>query len=147
MPYARVWVHFVWTTKYRQPLLTDAIRSRVFSHMRENARQKEIFLDILNGYLEHVHCLISLGTEQTLSGIVKLIEGESSHWINQSGLCPQKFQWQHEYFAVGVGEALLDTTRNYIKSQEEKHKVKPFDVEFEQMLRKYGFQRFKGGDA
>ena len=147
MPHVKVWVHFVWTTKYRQPLLTDAIRSRVFNHMRENARQKGIFIDYLNGYWEHVHCLVSLGTEQTLSGIVKLIKGESSHWINQSGLCPEKFQWQHEYFAVGVSESVLEKTREYIKGQEQHHSRKPFDIEFEQMLRKYGFQRFKDDDA
>jgi len=52
--------------------------------MRDNAKKKDIFLDFINGYREHVHALVSLGTEQTISNIVKLMKGESSHWINQS---------------------------------------------------------------
>jgi putative transposase len=147
MPHVKVWIHFVWTTKNRLPLLTDDVRQRVFQHIRENARLKGIFLDYINGYREHVHCLISLGTEQTISEIVKLLKGESLHWINQQGICPTKFQWQHEYFAVGVCESILDKTRDYIKNQEEHHAKKPFGLELEAIVKKYGFQRFKDDDA
>ena len=147
MPHVKVWVHFVWTTKDREPLLSDDIRHRIFQHIRENAREKEVFLDHINGYREHVHCLISLGTEQTLSGIVKLLKGESSHWINQQNLCSKKFRWQHEYFAVGVGESVLERTRAYIRKQEVHHSSKPFVEEFGAMLGRYGFQRFKDDEA
>ena len=143
MPQVKVWVHFVWTTKNRLPLLRDDIRQRIFQHIRDNARAKGIFLDHINGYQEHVHCLISLGTEQTLSWIVKMLKGESSHWINQQELIPQKFQWQHEYFALSVSESILEATRGYIRKQEEHHKTKDFGAEFDAMIRKYGFQRFK----
>src|SRR5688572_23918136 len=118
MPYVKVWIHLVWSTKNRIPFLTDTIRPTVFKHIRENAKQKSIFLDFINGYWEHVHCLISLGTEQTISEVVRLIKGESSFWINQNGLTKTKFAWQHEYFAVGVSESLVDTTRDYIRNQE-----------------------------
>lgn len=121
MPYVKVWIHLVWSTKNRIRFLTDDIRPTVFQHIRENAKKKSIFLDFINGYWEHVHCLISLGTEQTISEIVRLIKGESSHWINQSGLTKTKFAWQHEYFAVGVCESLLDKTRDYIRDQEIHH--------------------------
>jgi REP element-mobilizing transposase RayT len=147
MPYVKVWIHFVWTTKNRLPLLTDGIRAQVFQHIRENARQKGIFIDHINGWREHVHCLISLGTDQTIAQIVKLLKGESSRWINQQNLCPAKFQWQHEYFAVSVCESILDKTRDYIKNQEVHHSKKPFEDEFEAMLAKYGFQRFKDDNA
>lgn len=137
----------MWTTKNRMPLLTDEIRQRVFQHIRENARAKGIFLDHINGYVEHVHCLISLGTDQTIAEIVKLLKGESSHSINQQNLCAGKFQWQHEYFAVGVCESILDKTRDYIRNQEAHHSRKPFGDEFDAMIKKYGFKRFSDDDA
>jgi REP element-mobilizing transposase RayT len=114
----------------------------VFQHIRENARKKGIFIDHINGYSEHVHCLISLGTDQTLAWIIKMLKGESSHWINAEDLCPTKFRWQHEYFAVGVCESILEATRGYIRKQEEHHKTKNFEDEFDAMIKKYGFQRF-----
>src|SRR5262249_49912303 len=140
MPHVKVWLHFVWTTKNREQLLTDEIRPRIFAHIRENARAKGIFLAFINGYREHVHCLISLGTEQTISQIVKLLKGESSHWINQQRLCQRKFQWQHEYFVVGVSESVLEKTRQYIQNQEQHHRMQPFNMEFDSMIRSLGFK-------
>ncbi len=141
MPYVKVWIHLVWTTKYREPLLTDDIRARVFDHIRQNAKVKRIFIDDINGYREHVHVLISLGTDQKIAEIVKLLKGESSHWINQQGFTTAKFQWQHEYFAVGVSEPIVEKVRAYIRKQEEHHSRRSFDDEFEAMITKSGFTR------
>jgi putative transposase len=143
MPWVKVWLHFVWTTKNRQPFLTDEIRLRVFEHIRQNAREKGIHIDFINGWLEHVHCLISLGTDQTLEKIMQLIKGESSFWINQSKLTKTRFAWQEEYFVVSVNESTLPRVRKYIANQEEHHKVVSFDDEFETFLKLVGFQRFK----
>ncbi len=84
MPWIKVWLHFVWSTKDRFPYLNDEIRHRVFKHIRQNAREKGIFIDFINGYVEHVHCLVSLGSDQTLEKIMQLIKGESSFWINKN---------------------------------------------------------------
>lgn len=53
----------------------------------------------------------------------------------------------HEYFAVSVSESVLERTRNYIRRQEEHHRGKPFDPEFVEMLKKFGFQRFRDDEA
>ena len=143
MSYIKVWIHFVWATKNRMPYLKDAIRPTVFKHIRENAREKGIHLDFINGYTDHVHCLISLGADQTLEKLMQLIEGESSYWINKNRLCRGNFAWQDEYFAVGVCESNLETARRYIAKHEEHHKTNSFDDEFEDFLKRAGFQKFK----
>ncbi len=86
MPFVKVWMHLVWSTKNREPYLKDDIRQKVFQHMRENAMKKDIYLDFVNGYRDHVHCLVSLGVDQTIAKTVQLIKGESSFWINKQGL-------------------------------------------------------------
>jgi putative transposase len=146
MPYVKVWIHLVWSTKNRRPFLTDEIRPTVFQHIRDNAKVKGIFLDFIGGYREHMHSLVSLGTDQTISEIVRLMKGESSHWINQNGLIRSKFAWQTDYFCVGVCESLIDKTRNYIRNQEAHHSKKGFEEEFDLMLKKYGFQKFRDSD-
>jgi putative transposase len=147
MPWVKVWIHFVWSTKNREPYLSDGIRLKVFQHIRENAKQKGIYLDFINGYVDHAHCLISLGTDQTMEKIMQLIKGESSFWINQNRLCPAKFGWQDEYFAVSVSESNVPSVRRYIANQEEHHKAKSFDDEFEGFMKRAGFQRFKDGET
>ncbi len=142
MPYVKVWLHFVWSTKNREPYLTDETRPQVFQHIRENAREKGIFIDFINGYVDHIHCLISFGTDQTIEKIMQLIKGEASFWINKNKLCPTKFGWQDEYFVVSVSDSIVDKVREYIKKQEEHHKQQTFQEEFEDFLVKAGFQRF-----
>ena len=147
MPWVRVWIHFVWSTKNREPYLNADIRQEVFAHIRKNARAKNIHIDAMNGYVDHVHCLVSLGTDQTIEKIMQLIKGESSFWINKSDLCKTQFGWQDEYFAVSVSEANVPAVRKYIANQEEHHRTKSFDDEFEGFMKRAGFQRFKDSEG
>ncbi|MBP9665373.1 MAG: transposase [Pyrinomonadaceae bacterium] len=144
MPWIRVWIHFVWSTYNHTPFLTDDVRKAVFKHILENAREKGIFIDMINGYIDHVHCLISLGSGQTLDKITQLIKGESSFWINKNGLTESKFSWQDEYFAVSVNPAGLDSVRRYIANQEIHHRNSSFKSEFDDFLVRAGFEKFKG---
>jgi len=88
MGYIKIWVHLVWTTKNREPILISDIRKQVFDHIRENAIDKGIYIDFMNGYFEHVHCLISLGSGQNIDKILMLLKGESSCWINKAKILP-----------------------------------------------------------
>lgn len=144
MPWIKIWIHFVWSTKNREPLLTDQIRQNIFRHIRENAGKKGIHLDFIGGYVDHVHCLISLGTDQTIEKIIQLIKGESSYWINKNHLCRSKFEWQEEYFAVSVSETFIEAVRNYIANQEEHHRRESFDDEFQGFMKRAGFEKHLG---
>jgi putative transposase len=144
MPFVKVWIHFVWSTKNRETYLTNEIRPKVFDHIRGNAKEKGIYLDSLGGYVDHVHCLISLGTNQTIEKIMQLIKGESSHWMNKNHLSKTGFEWQDEYFAVSVSESVLGSVREYIANQEEHHRTKSFDEEFNSFMKRAGFKKFSG---
>ena len=144
MPHIKVYIHFVWCTKNREPYLNSKeIRFQVWEHIMEIARKKNIFIDFINGYHNHCHCLISLGVDQTIEKIMQLIKGESSFWVNRQQLISQKFEWQNEYFAVSVSESMINKVRDYIKNQEEHHRKKSFDEEYEEFMIKYGFKKFK----
>lgn len=144
MPFTKVYIHFVWSTKARFPFLNSSdLRKNVWNHMRENAVSKGIFIDFVSGYEDHCHCLVSLGIDQTIQKTAMLIKGESSFWINKNQLTKQKFEWQDEYFAVSVSESMVDTVRNYIKNQEEHHKKKSFQKEYEAFILRYGFEKLK----
>lgn len=141
MPFVKVYLHCVWSTKNRIPYLDSIeLRQKVWNHIRENAIQKGIYIDFINGYADHCHCLISLGVDQNIQKVIQLIKGESSFWINKNELTKEKFQWQEEYFAVSVSESILDKVRDYIKNQEEHHKKKTFQEEYDEFILKYGFK-------
>ena len=154
MPFVKVYIHFVWSTKNREPFLdSKELRVKIWNHIRTNANEKGIFIDFINGYSDHCHCLISLGVDQTIQKVMQLIKGESSFWINKEQLLDEtsyamkndllKFEWQDEYFAVSVSESMLDKVRNYIKNQEEHHTTKTFQDEYDEFISKYGFEKIK----
>ncbi len=140
MSWVRIWVHLVFSTKNREPFLHKEIRKKVFQHIKQNAEKKDIYLDSVNGYSDHAHCLISLNKDQSISQTAQLIKGESSHWINQNKLTAGKFIWQDDYWAVGVSESHVQSVRNYIFNQEEHHQKLSFAEEIEEFMNKYGWQ-------
>lgn len=141
MSWIRIWVHLVFSTKNRDPFFSSAeLRKLVFEHIKQNAETKDIWLDMINGWIDHVHCLISIGREQSISKVAQLIKGESSNWINKNDLTKSKFIWQDDYWAVSVSESHLITVRDYIKSQEEHHKKVTFNDEIELFMKKYGWK-------
>ena len=144
MPYVKLYIHFVWSTKNRYPFLsTPDLRAKVWLHIRDNAKKKNIYIDFINGFSDHCHCLVALGVDQTIKDVVQLIKGESSYWINKEQLCKSKFKWQDDYFAASVSESMTDKTREYIKNQEEHHKHKSFKDELNDFLEKHGFEKIK----
>ncbi len=143
MSFVKVYIHFVWSTKNREPFLgTKEMRDKVWFHIKDNAQKKGIFIDFVNGYSQHCHCLVSLGIDQTIQKTIQLIKGESSFWINKEGLTKSKFEWQDEYYAVSVSESMIEKVRNYIKNQEVHHGTNSYDDEIDNLIDKHRFQRF-----
>ncbi|WP_438965160.1 IS200/IS605 family transposase [Flavobacterium sp.] len=143
MSFVKIWVHLVFSTKKRQPFLKKEIRTKMIKHIIDNCKEKGIFLQAINGYDDHLHCLISLGKDQSIAKVSQLIKGESSFWLNNQKLLLDKFQWQDDYFAVSVSQSQLSTVVNYIKKQEEKHSKKSFLDEVDEFVKIYGFENIK----
>lgn len=139
MPYIRIWIHLIWTTKNRERIISKEIKSKLLNHIRENAKSKNIFIDFINCEPEHVHTTISLGSDQTISKVAQLLKGESSNWVNKNKLISSHFEWQDEYIAVSISESQINKVREYIKNQEEHHREKSFVEEYDEFIKKYGF--------
>jgi len=133
----KVMIHAVWGTKNRYPFLTKEIKQKVIAHTRENAMRKEIFIDRLNGFTEHLHCLFGLNADMTIAKALQLIKGESAFWINREQITNDNFEWADEYFAASVSESQLDKVRAYIDHQEEHHQKVTFQYEYDQILKKF----------
>lgn len=140
MAFVRVWIHAVWGTKNRHPYLINDIKQKVINHIKDNAKQKEIFIDTINGHHAHIHCLLALNAEMSISKAMQLIKGESTFWINKEKITNQKFEWADQYFAISVSESQLDKVRAYINNQEEHHKKTSFSDEYDNFIQTYQFK-------
>ena len=139
MSFVKIWIHAVWTVKNRKPILSSEVRQLLCDHIQQNALSKEILMEIVGGHNNHVHCLFRLRNNQTIENVMQLIKGESSFWLNKSELIKLKLNWQKEYFAVSVSESQVKKVKNYILTQEEHHKKKTWEDEYNEFMEKYGF--------
>jgi REP element-mobilizing transposase RayT len=145
MSYVKIMVHVVWGTYRDTPLLIKEKRDVLFSHIRKNAREKDVYLDAIGGYTDHIRCLLSLGGEQSIAKVVQLIKGESSFWANQQHLINPKLIWAADYFAASVSDSAVRRVRDYINHQEEHHRKVSFASEYKKFVETFGFQFPHGG--
>lgn len=141
MSYVRILIHAVWATKDRKPFLNKENREAMKEHIKLYTKSKGIHLINVNGYTEHLHCLISMEANQNIATIMNLIKGESSMWASKNLTLPEKFGWQDEYFAVSISESHFVAVNNYINRQEQHHKKKTFQEEYDEFIRNYKFEK------
>jgi putative transposase len=94
MSYIKIWIHAVWGAKNRGSVLKPLILQQVCSHIRSNAKEKEIYIDRINGYDEHIHVLMLLKPVYSISKQMQLLKGESAHWANHIRLLKNALQGQ-----------------------------------------------------
>ena len=134
MPHIKIWLHVVWTTKSKRHYLRNKVRYHVFKHIKDYAGKKDIHIDFINGYVDHVHSLISLNADQSIADIMNLLKGESSYWINKNNLTEEKFAWQHDYYAASVSRSHVERVRRYIRNQETHHSSQTLGDEIEELF-------------
>ena len=82
--YTKIWIHFIWSTHNREQSLIDKeFRKELSSHLKTYSREKGIFLKQNYVNPEHVHALINLPTKISIEETMRLLKGESSHWVNE----------------------------------------------------------------
>ena len=142
MSFVNIWVHAVWGTKNSEPRLEEDLRGILCNHIKKNALDKGFLIDTIGGYKDHLHALMPLHADMSISKQMQLIKGESANWVNKGGLVNQKLQWASEYFAASVSESNLDAVRSYIRGQEQHHRRMTFQEEYERFLKH--FERNQG---
>jgi putative transposase len=140
MPFVKILIHAVWATKDRKKLLSIENKNLICNHIRENAKSKDIYLLNVNGFENHLHCLISLSSSQNIATVMNLLKGESSFWANKNLELNEKFEWQDDYFAVSISQSHFNVVNNYISNQENHHKKKTFQEDYDEFIKKYDFE-------
>jgi putative transposase len=129
--YSSLWVHLIWSTKNREPILTRLLKQEVYKVVNEVASDHEIYLDCINGVEDHVHLLIRLRTDQSIADIVKTIKGKS--WEHFKDIPEQYIHWQDGYAAFTVSPDQVTKVRNYIYNQEEHHRDRSLNDELNEI--------------
>ena len=142
MSHIAVYIHLVWGTKNHNPLLPKPQRYVLFKQIRIIAKAKNIYIMEINGHVDHVHVLISLKADQTISNIARDLKGGSSFWANniEENLFNHKLVWAPRYYAASISKSGVPNVRRYIQNQESHHMQGSFRKECEHFIKRFGFK-------
>ena len=135
--YNKIWIHAIWATKERIPIIHSNIEYKIHQFISEQLRAQGCLVRIINGMPDHIHCLFLLSPQKSIAEVIKQIKGSSSHYVNQNDLTSKKFAWQTGYAAYSVSESVVEKVFQYIKTQKEHHQKKSFLQEYEAFLKLY----------
>jgi len=133
--YTNLKYHLIWSTKERRAFLNEQIQEDLYSYMAGITNNLNGYPHLINGTNNHVHILLGLPPNMTLSNTVQKIKSRSSAWVNEQE--PGRtllFRWQSGYSAFTVSQSRVDDVYTYIDRQEEHHQTVSFDEEYKQFL-------------
>ncbi len=133
----RNYVHIVFSTKHRQPMIDKVIAPELYAYMGGIARKLECKLISAGGIEDHVHLLCRVTQKIALMTLVQKVKANSSGWIKGKGVAYQNFYWQNGYGAFSVSQSGLEKVIKYIDNQEEHHKKRDFKGEYRGLLKKH----------
>lgn len=137
---ARIWIHAIWSTKDRLPLIHPNAEQPIYKFLEEEFQEMGCSVKAINGMADHIHVLFLLNPQKSIAEIIKQAKGSSSHYINQENLIPEKFSWQTGYAVFSVSGSFVEKVSLYIETQKEHHAKKSFLSEFNEILIAHGFE-------
>ena len=98
-PYTELYLHVVWATWDRMPLITEAIQPRLYAAIAAKCRELKCAPLAIGGIEDHVHLLVRLHTTVTVATLVQQVKGSSSHLVTHEITPGEFFKWQGAYGA------------------------------------------------
>jgi len=123
--YVRIWIHAVWSTKYRNFFIHLDKEGLIHDHMRDQFLKMGCKVKSINGMQDHVHCLFSLNPKVPLDKIIQQVKGSTSYFINKNNIIPEYFKWQDGFWASSLSEERVKIVHAYIRNQKRKHNQQP----------------------
>jgi putative transposase len=129
--YVQVYIHLVWATWDRLPILKPGVRDSVYACISSACSDLRAKAMAIGGTNDHVHLLVSMPATTSIAELAKKVKGSSSHLVNHRGCETESFKWQGSYAAFSVSKALVPVVRSYVLSQEEHHRAGTTDRDAE----------------
>ena len=136
--YTQLFVHFVFAVQNRQALISKTWKDELYKYITGIVTNKGHKLLSIGGVADHIHVLIGVSPNQSVSSLVADIKRSSSLWINERKLTAGKFAWQEGFGAFSYGKSQVHDVALYIENQEEHHKRQTFKDEYVKFLELFG---------
>lgn len=135
--YTQLHIQFVFAVKYRIALIQPEWNQRLHQYITGIIQNNEHKMLQINSMPDHIHILIGLRPNQSISSLVQNVKAESSKWIKDNNFCKSAFSWQEGFGAFSYSKTNVPDVIRYIQNQEAHHKQETFLNEYRRLLKEF----------
>jgi putative transposase len=135
--YTQILYQIVFSTKDRERTMIKEDRPELFHYIAALLKNKDCHLYRINGVEDHLHIITDLHPSVALADLVKDIKLSSTSLIKQGNIFPRFGGWQDGYGGFTYHIDALDKLIEYVKNQEEHHRIITFEDEFKELLKEH----------
>ncbi len=135
--YTQLYVQIVFSVQGRANLIPKSKREDLHKYITGIINNRNQKLLAVYAMPDHVHILVGLNPDYSISNLVRDIKSGSSKYITENHWVHKKFNWQVGYGAFSYSKSQINNVINYILNQEKHHKKKSFKVEYLEFLEKF----------
>lgn len=132
--YTQLYVHLVWATWDRLPLITPDIQAVIYASIVAKCKKLKCIALAVGGIEDHVHLLVRLHTTIAVATLAKEVKGSTSHLITHEIKPYDFFKWQGAYGAFTIRKDDVPHVQAYIHNQKQHHDDSDLDDELERIF-------------
>src|SRR5690242_10904005 len=95
--YTQIYIQLVFAVSSRQSLIRPEFEGRLYRYINGIIKKRKHTLVAINGPADHIHILVGLHPDQSISDLVRDIKTNSSKFVNDSKVLPSRFEWQRGF--------------------------------------------------
>lgn len=149
--YTQIYLHVVFAVEGRQNLIKPEHNDELQKYITGIVSGQKQKLIAINNMPDHLHLLVGMRPDLSLSDLVRDVKACSSKFIKEKRWVAGRFSWQEGFGAFSYSRSQLGAVIRYIESQQKHHAMKSFREEYVELLEKFGVDYdpryiFKTGD-
>jgi REP element-mobilizing transposase RayT len=134
--YSQIYIQIVFAVKGRKCFIQEEFREAVQKYIARIIEKNGQKLYAIYCMPDHVHILVSLSPNISISDLVRDIKANSSKYLNEQFLLGYDFCWQAGFGAFSYAKSQSQQVVNYVINQKEHHRKKTFKEEYLKFLEK-----------
>ncbi|MDP3358894.1 MAG: IS200/IS605 family transposase [Lutibacter sp.] len=135
--YSQIYIQIIFTVKGRENFINKKHQEELHKYITGIIAKRQQKLLAIYANPDHIHILVGLKPNISISDLVRDIKTGSSKFINDNKWVNGKFNWQEGFGAFSYSRSQIDTVINYIANQEVHHNKMSFKEEYIGFLKTY----------
>ena len=143
MPYWRLFYHFSFATRNRDPLIAPTWEADLHNVIAGKAQELGAMVHAVGGMEDHIHLVASVPPKISLAAFIGQVKGNGSHFVNHALDLEEQFAWQSGYGVVSLGGKALNDVVRYVKNQRRHHNERTLMAMLERTAPEQGVREAK----